>query len=982
MHTLGLDLGPNSIGWALVDYDDSTNRPLGLVDAGVRIFQEAVDPKTRVPKNQQRRAARAARRLLARRKRRRLKLFNLLLRSGLLPQQARTNQELESLFNSLGDPYLLRKKGLDQPLTLYEFGRVLVHLCHRRGFLSNRKAASKEDGKVKAAITELDRQIMDAKCRTLGEYLAGLEKKRCRYTSRAMYEREFELLWKSQQGFHPESLGPTLKAAIYNTIFHQRPLKLQKFLVGKCAFEPKRRRAARAWPEAQRFRMLQDINHLQIKNPVTRAYRPLRGEERLRLVEKLSNQQTLTWESARKQLGLHSGEKFNIEEGRKSELLGDRTSYRLRKAIGSRWDGMSMNERNALVTDLLTIENEGPLIRRAVTEWGFDNETAEALATLELEPGYMRLSLKAIRRILPYLEQGMTYDKACAAAGYDHSANNSPVSGNLDLPPRLRNPVVQRAMHESRKVVNALVRKYGKPAKIRVEMARDMKLTRKQREQVQREQKQNEQRRKQAREIIRHEFGIPEPSRDDIQKYLLWQECGEICVYTGKSISREMLFSGDVDIEHILPYSQSLDDSYMNKTLCLAEENRRIKHNRSPFEAYGADEHRYAEILLRAQRLPWPKRRRFEQKETKTEEFVTRQLNDTRYICREVKDYLKQLGAEVEVSKGQATAALRQKWNLNRILSSSASGEKNRADHRHHAVDAVVIALTDRSLFHKLSRLSAQSGAALSQRGFELDDPWREFHRDIEKRVRDMIVSHAPSRKIVDALHEDTIYGYSERDKCFVYRKPLSAITVNEISKIRDKKVKELVERRLEDTGGDLKRAFGNAQNPLLHLDRKTPIHSVRLAIDFDQNTMHGVERRHGVPYKFVKFGNNHHVEIVERLESGKRDCCFVTAFEAARRARRDRESIVRRDHGPETRFVMSLCINDIVEVDKNGSPTLYRIQNMSSGKQMEIVLKELNDAHTERNQQTLRLRNPEATRCMVRKLAVDPIGGLSSCND
>lgn len=446
-----------------------------------------------------------------------------------------------------------------------------------------------------------------------------------------------------------------------------------------------------------------------------------------------------------------------------------------------------------------------------------------------------------------------------------------------------------------------------------------------------------------------------------------------------------MLFSADVDIEHILPYSQSLDDSYMNKTLCFAEENRKVKHNRSPYDAYHADAGRYAAILRRINhpRWPWPKQRRFEQKEIKTDEFVSRQLNDTRYICREVKDYLRQLGAEVEISKGEATAALRHRWGLNRILDSSRSGEKNRADHRHHAIDAVVIALTNRALFQKLSRLSAQSGAALSQRGFKLEDPWLNFYRDVENRMRDIVVSHAPCRKITDALHEDTVYGYSERDKCFVYRKPLDRITKNEIKKIRDKKIKELVEKRLAEFGGDLKKAFGNPENPLLHVDNKTPIRSVRLAEQFEPTTMLGVDKRNDMPYKFARLRNNHHVEIIKSVEDGKRDWRFVTAFEAARRARppigQDRCAIVQRDCKPGWRFIMSLCVNDIVEVDGRG---FYRVQNMSYGKQSEVILKRLHDTLAEKNENTLRLRSRSDTTSIVRKLTVDPIGRLTPAND
>lgn len=983
--TLGLDLGTNSIGWALVNYDEN-NRPTHLLDCGVRIFQEAVDLKTRTPKNQKRRMARAARRLISRRRRRREKLFNILLRHNLLPKEIKNEQKPESLFNALGDPYQLRAKGLDHPLTPHEFGRVLIHLCHRRGFLSNRKTASKEDGEVKTAISQLDHEIKESGYRTLGEYLAGQPKKRERYTSRAMYEYEFELLWQTQQKFHPHLLNSALKASVHNTIFHQRPLKLQKFLIGKCQFEPKRKRAAKAWPEAQHFRLLQDLNHLQIKNPVTRAYRNLSPEERYILLQRLERQQTLSWDSARKLLGLHAGELFNLEEGRKTEFIGDRTAYRLRKILGKRWDEMSPNKKNDLVTDLLTIDNEQGLLNRVINFWNFDTTIAEELAKTELEPGYMRLSLKAIRKILPHLKQGMTYDKACLAAGYNHSnSSHTSLIKKLEEPPYLRNPVVQKALHETRKVSNSIVRKYGKPSVIRVEMARDMKFSRRQREEVMKEQNKRKKANEMARKILLDEFGITEPSRDDIQKYNLWQECEMICPYTGKSISREMLFSPEVDVEHILPYGQSLDDSYMNKTLCLAEENRKVKHNRCPYDAYHADEKKYQEILQRTRILPWPKRRRFEQKEIKTDEFISRQLNDTRYICVEVRKYLAQLVGfdKVEISKGEATATLRHRWSLNRILATNGSAEKNRSDHRHHAIDAVVIALTNRSLFQKLSRLSAQSDISLSQRGFRLDDPWSNFYRDVEQKINNINVSHAPSRKISDALHEDTAYGYSKHDKCFVYRKRLDGtITLNDISKIRDKKIKELVEIRLNQHGGDIKRAFGNPTEPLFHVDGKTPIRSVRIAVNLEMDTMHGIQEKNGSAYKFFKLGNNHHVEILESIKTGKRDCRFVSALDAAKRARHDHLSVIQRDFGHEWKSLMSLCVNDIVEAQRDGEKILYRVQKMSRGHQIEITLKRLHDALSDTNENTLRLRNAQATTAIVRKLTVDTIGCISVSGD
>lgn len=794
--------------------------------------------------------------------------------------------------------------------------------------MSNRKTAAKEDGKLINEIKSLRQEIKDANSRTLGEYLALQPKKRGHHTDRAMHQEEFEALWQAQHPHYPELLTSALKVRLHNTIFFQRPLKVQKHLVGNCTFEPTRKRAARALQDMQRFRILQDLNHLTVKDPISREYTPIGKEDRNKLFNLLEKQKTLSWEKARKVLGLHENETFNLEEGKKRELLGNRTAYTLRSILGSRWDDMSKEEQDSLVTDMLTIDNEQGFLNRLKTHWKFDDTTAEKLAQTELEPGYARLSLKAIRKILPYLEQGQRYDEACQSAGYNHSKPDEAGSANeLAAPPYLRNPVVQKALFETRKVVNAIIRQYGRPQTIRVEMARDMKLSRKQKSELHKAQNERQKANNHARQILQEEFKIKEPTRADIQKHQLWQECREVCPYTGTIISASMLFSPEVDVEHILPYKQSLDDSYMNKTLCMAKENRAVKKDRSPYEAYHANETKYQEILQRTRALPWAKRRKFEQKEIDTDKFVERQLNDTRYICVEVKNYLRQLGATVDVSKGGATAALRRQWGMNGFLAKDGSAEKNREDHRHHAVDAMVIALTNRALFQQISKIAVLRDASISERGFVLEAPWPAFYQDVKSKLDNMIVSHAANRRISGALHEDTAYGYSEADRCFVYRKPLANLTANEVEKIRDGKVKILVKARLEQYQGNLKKTFGDETNPLLHADGKTPIRTVRLAVNFDPSTVHGIRESMEKPYKFFKYGNNHHVEIIENIKTGKRKGIFVTAMEAARRARSAKTDIVQRDHGPEWKFIMSLSINDMVEVETDGQRRYYRVR-------------------------------------------------------
>ncbi len=991
--TLGIDLGTNSIGWALVEFEDK--EPAGIIDCGVRIFQEAVEVKTRTPKNQERRTARASRRLISRRKMRKDTLREILSENGLFPvDEEKRNQLLSS-----EDPYFLRKKGLDEKLSLFEFGRAIYHLNQRRGFQSNRKAKDeKEEGKIKKSISELQKSIHVSGCRTLGEYLANQKEQRRRYTNRTMYEHEFDALWEKQSVYYPETLTAELKAKIYKVIFFQRPLKIQKNLIGKCTFEPSRPRAARAHLAAQEFRILEDVNNLRIYDPASLDMRSLTPEEKQIILKILSKQKSLTWDNARKKLGLHENEKFNLEISKRSKLVGNLTACHLRKTIGeSEWKKFSEEQRDALVEDILTIEHEGGFLRRMREHWNFDEETAEKLSKIELTPGYARLSLKATRKILHYLREGCIYSEACKKAGYDHS---TPVKikeavDKLDAPEDLRNPVVNKALWEIRKVVNRLIAAYDKPDTIRIEMARDMKLSRKQREELQKELTKRANHYEQINEILKNDFGIQQPTREDRIKYQLWEECNMTCPYTGKMISRERLFTDEVDIEHILPYSQSLDDSYMNKTLCLASENRQIKRNRSPYETYSANEKKYEEMLLRLtkmKRMHPRKRLKFKQLEIKTDEFISRQLNDTRYICTEVKKYLQKLGVNVDVTKGGATAQLRRKWGIDNIFPvpenapQNTLGKKIRTDHRHHAIDAIVIALTTRSLFQKLSRNSARKNISygISDRELEADPPWENFRNDVLEAIYDIVVSHATLRKIHGALHEETAYGFAgESDKKgkvqMVYRVPLDRpITRNQITKIRDKKVRELVEKRVQEFDGIIKKAFGDPENPLMHVDGKTPVHSVRVLTDMSESSLFGVQEDQDEPYKFFPYGSNHHVEIIEHRKTGKRDGVFVTMMEAARRARIQKVPIVQKEHGSNWAFVLCLAVNDIVEVEENGRKLLYRVQMLDGANK--VVTFRLHNAATLTNKGERLIKTPNSLKC--KKIQVDPIGQIRECHD
>ena len=953
-NVVGVDIGTNSIGWALIE-ESELHLPRAIKAAGVRIFQEAVDAKTRTPKNLQRRMARLARRVLARRTRRKQRLQNLLLKYDLLPAEIADAQCRESVFTAFGDPYALRAKGLDQPLTRHQFGRVLFLLGARRGFLSNRKTrygslvgieevrdlvelddqnpADAEEGVIRQEITALRSSMATSGARTLGEYLASLpktEQKRRRHTERAMLEYEFNILWESQARFHP-ILSTEFKARVHAVIFFQRPLKANPAALGKCGLEPSRRKAARAWPEAQRFRLLQDLNNLDIINPRTGETRRLTDQERFTLLDTLERQKTITWVAIRKLLKLHGGEKFNLEEGAKKEtgLKGLGTLASLHSILKTQFNNQTQ-QLSRLVEDLITIEDRGGLYRRLRGHWGFDRDLAFRLATLELEPGYANLSQKAIRKLLPHLEAGYRYAEARQRAGYGYEIMETELQDRLGTPPDARNPVVNKALHELKKVLNALMRQFGRPSVIRIEMARDLKLSRRDQAMVEQQNRANLRLNLEAQQALA-ELEIGQPSRDDLIKYRLWKESKGICPYTGQEIGLAMLFSPAVDVEHIIPYSRCLDDSYMNKTLCLAEENRLRKGNRTPWEAYGGDPARYEPIIQRTRQFPLAKRRRFqEQGSDFVDQFISRQLNDTRHIARLAKDYLTSVCADVQVTKGGTTAMLRYHWKLNRLLGAQ-NDEKERGDHRQHALDAVVIGVTGRGLYQRLARIAAQRRYAPSQRGFQFDLPWPGFVTDLVSVLDGIVVSHAPNRKLTGALHEETAYG-KVPGIGFVRRKALDKnFKASDLELIYDPALKALIKAHLDKHGQNAKSAFGEG-NPCHHADGRTPIKRVRLrAAQVSEKGTFPVNNRVGQAYKYYKTGSNHHVEILRDRATGKIEPIYLSTKEAAARARTRQEAVIQTSHGEQWEFVCSLCINDMVRLGQGAQAEYYRVQNIEA---------------------------------------------------
>ena len=743
---LGLDLGTNSIDWALLSME--AGKPTGILKMGSRVFPDGRNPKDKSSLAVSRRLARQQRRGRDRYLKRRKRLMSTLIEHNLMPAKEVDRKALELI-----DPYELRARGLDEPLNPHELGRAIFHINQRRGFKSNRKTdagADDDSGKVKSAIGKTKEQIKSSGARTYGEWLnqrhtaregvrartigAGAAREYELYADRDLIDEEIKALWIAQQGFQVRECTDEALRSIRDVVLFQRPLRPVDS--GKCTFETFEPRAPQANLSVQRFRIYQELNNLSIIDETFSA-RSLSIQERDMLAAELDKRPKLTFSQISKLLLLDETNHFNLESGTRGYLKGNQTSMVLanKKHFGKAWHSLAADEQERIIDRLVNDTDEVGLIAYLKNKHGLAEENARATSTCRLPEGYGRLSLKAIGKILPELQAGIvTYDKAVLAAGYNHSdfytgewfpelpyygqilerytgapieASSSPDEAKFG---RIANPTVHVALNELRKVVNGILKRYGHPDEIVIEVTRDLKLSQQRKKDLIKQQREN----KKDNDRYAHELenlGLAN-NYDNRQRFKLWEELGEVidrrCPFSGEQISLSRLFSPEVEVEHIIPFARCLDDSLGNKTLAMRRANR-DKGERTPHEAFGSSQKGYSweDILDRADYLPPPKRARFApdaaEKFANQDAWLARQLTDTAYISRVSRQYLTAICSKdnVRVVPGRLTAMLRQALGLNRLIGDTA--QKERDDHRHHAIDALVVALTDRALLQKAS---------------------------------------------------------------------------------------------------------------------------------------------------------------------------------------------------------------------------------------------------------------------------------------
>jgi CRISPR-associated endonuclease Csn1 len=938
-------------------------------------------------------------------------------------------------------PYFLRSLALKLRLEPFELGRVFYHLSQRRGFKSNRKQTAKtkeqmdEDSKVYAGISEIDKQMKATGAPTLGHFFAsadpGSKRIRGRWTARSMFEQEFDAIWKVQSAHYASVLTPDFRKQVFKLLYHQRPIAAQSHLIGECELEPGRKRAPLSILDAQRFRLLQKVNDLRIRFEDF-TERPLSKEERGKLAAELENKGGLSFGDVRKLLGLPKRSVwFNLERGGEKGIPGNRTSEKMREAFEDRWVALTTSEKDAIIDEWRLNDSEEWLIRRGVAKWGLDEAQARIWAQAKPEDGYSRLSRQALKELIPLMEAGLSFKEA------EKKAYGTRFSGGTQrdsLPPvrkalsALRNPAVERALSELRKVVNAILREHGKPFEVHIELARDLKQARQDRADTWKAMRA----RQDLRDKWKEKISIPNPSRADVERAMLWEECGGICPYTGRTIPFHQLFGKEsqFDVEHILPFSRCPDDSFGNKTLCYNEENRTVKKNRTPWEAYGSDPQKWEQILARVRRFKRlsegkPSKRTQKGKEkgdqvevpgklkrflVKTQEeldqFSSRQLNDTRYASKLAAEYIGVLfggrdlaqpeGAArrvVYTSPGGLTAILRRNWGLEEILrepepaKTSDQKAKPRGDHRHHAIDAIVIALTTAGAVKALSDAvdRNQQRGRTSFKGTE--GPWPDFVDSIRPHIESLIVSHRPEHKLQGQLHDETLYSdpYEQSGKSYVHvRKPVDALSAGEVEGIVDHEVRKAVEKRLKELG-DLKKLRAEGIAPPSLNSKKggmIPIRRVRIRKVLSPLSV-GEEPR----MRNVAPNNNHHMEIVAELDEREREIRWdgvPVSLMSAMERRKKELPIVRRDHGKTTRFKFTLMGGDTIAFVEDGSERLYVVRTIASNGQ--ISLARVNDARLIKEiKESGDWWSPRADalrKLSARKVTVDCLGRVHPAND
>ena len=768
----------------------------------------------------------------------------------------------------------------------------------------------------------------------------------------------------------------------------------------KVKFGPKV--APKSSPLFQLCRIYEAVNNIRLTRP-DGSPRDITPEERAKIVAHLQSSASLSFAALKKllkektliadQLTSKSGLKGNSTRVALAAALQPYPQYHhlLDMELETRMMTVQLTDEEtgevterevAVVTDsyvrqplyrlwhiLYSIEERDAMRRALITQLGMKEEDLDGglldqLYRLDfVKPGYGNKSAKFICKLLPQLQQGLGYSEACAAVGYRHS--NSPTSEEitertlLEKIPllqrnELRQPLVEKILNQMINLVNALKAEYGVD-EVRVELARELKMSREERERMAEGNRRREKENKAIAEKIR-ECGLF-PTKSRIRKYMLWEEAGEQCLYCGQILTLSQCLNGDdMEVEHIIPKSVLYDDSYGNKT-CACRRCNKEKGNRTALEYIRAKgwEAEYMDRInerLKEKKISYSKYQRLRWlKEDIPSDFLERQLRLTQYISHQAMAILQQGIRRVSASEGGVTARLRSLWGYDDILHTlnldrydsmgetervSREGEtteklritnwSKRKDHRHHAIDALVVASTRQGYIQRLNRVSsesereAMSGEIEMQKVTKIDklsllERWltQRPHlsvRAVSDKVAEILISYRPGKRVVTRgrniylrhgkkcvqsgllvprgpLSKETVYGQItvNGEPQIVCKYDLHSLKAKDVDYVVDLALRKRLKELLAQHGGKEKEAFAGD----VYMDEagtQGPIRSVRCFTGLDRDKMKAVKYdEQGEAVGFVSPRNNHHLAIY-RTPKGKLVESIVTFWDAVDRAR------------------------------------------------------------------------------------------------
>lgn len=854
------------------------------------------------------------------------------------------------------------------------------------------------------------------------------------YPQRAMLEEEFDNIWDAQARFRPDILTAERREYLKRVIFYQRPLKAQE--VGLCAFEYKNeeKRLPKAHPLFQEFRLYKEVNELRVITPDNSKGRPLTRSERDTLITLLCPARELSFKKLSSAIKLKDNESFNKydEKRGRTHLTGDeiyspmvsgkKIKGEQREYFGNQWAEFSREKQWEIIQKLLDEPSPEKLDTWLAEHFSnLSDKQRENIANANLPEGYGRLGATAMSKMLEKLKQDViTESKAAELCGYTHNLPDKERKGLEELPKyqevdevarsippgtgdpndsydkrmgRITNPTVHIALNQLWRVVNTLIKKHRKPRYMVVELARDLQLSDKQKDDVNKKIGANT-RAAVLRSGKLQEMGIADNGANRLL-LKLWEELSDtpenrVCPYcdNNKGISAAMLFSGEVDIDHILPYSLTLDDSQANKVLCCRKCNRE-KRNRPPAEVLEWKD-RYDDILERVKKLPKNKQWRFARDAMQQFEdrggFLARQLTDTQYICRLARQYLSSLypGEEEDFDRatgellgkfghkyhvraipGRLTELLRRNWGLNDILhdrteQNDTAKPKNRQDHRHHAIDAAVIGVTTGGMLQRIAKASGvmeeQDFEVFVRRAVKDNPPWSNFRRDLQSAVDKIVVSHKQDHGTVSGknrkqgkdqtaakLMKETAYGLPTdangerlKDKNgnfqVVERKLFLGLKAKDLDSIRDENLQRELREFIYTETGSL--ADGKAFESALLKFRDTHkqykgIRHVRMLVT--RNVIE-IKDKNGKAYKGYWNDGNYRYDVWQTLD-GKWQSEVTPMFDIHQPGWQSNF----RAENPTAKKVLSLQQNDMVAYDspETGEKIIARVVKFSASGQI-----------------------------------------------